>query len=199
MFAWLYAAVLFFSQTACSQSPKTAAPQQTPSFANVTATMTQHSRNALAQLKARDREFGINTKGFEFLLLSESDDQLGQVHHRWQTAIDNTPVWSYTLTTHLDACGILFRVDGRLPQRVNRTDAQSEITAEKASELAAKAIGSGANDWQATQVQRVYYPVADDRLQLAYQLTMQKGLERKFVFVSAATGEVLHVASGSPR
>ncbi len=187
---------------ACLSGLNACAQENKASFLPVAKSVTSLSsfyEVAMQQLQIQSQKYDIDLEGVHLAFVAENKDESGNVHVKLQPKIQDIPIWSKQIIVHLDKHNNLYTVSGKLPS-TSVSSAQPIVDEQQAQSSAKEFLEKDSAEWNALLTELMFFPNDKQKsLELAYKITLQRGLERQFVFVSALRGDILTQFSGSPR
>ena len=141
--------------------------------------------------------FKINNPRKEFNAIDVKIDDLNYKHIRFQQIMENIPIWGKELSVHLNGYNQVYLVQGHYEPTLKNVPAVAEISEHAAIHISKDAVSGGKSGWEATEITKVIY-IVDDRIpRLSYKITLVMGItDRKYFFVDALDGKILHRISG---
>ena len=124
-------------------------------------------------------------------------DSLHFKHIKFQQTVGDIPVWGSYLTVHFNSSNAIYRISGRPYPGLDDINTSPALTKQKAAEAAAHAGQEQSGDWQPGAV-LLYVLPEESGAKLVYEVTVTKGLTRKFVFIDANSGQLVKTLSGTP-
>jgi len=115
---------------------------------------------------------------------------------RLQQVEQGLPVLNNRLAAHFDAAGKLLDLRGRVTP-LGEVSGEPRLDGGRAESIALASMPES-SAWRSEAVRLLFYAADSGRPSLAYEVTVRRGLFRKFVLVDAITGEILHCLEGSP-
>jgi len=129
------------------------------------------------------------------LLIDYQKGNLGFQHLRFQRTSQQIPVWPQELIVHIDRENQVYRIDGQL-QAVPQFTLPPKLTTQDAMLKAINSMAPKKGQWAAKNSKLYIYQHKHTPATLAYQVEINQGLFRQFVFIDADDGTVVHRIEG---
>jgi hypothetical protein len=135
----------------------------------------------------------------EFEITSVKIDDLGLKHVEFQQILNGIAVWGCSMSVHLNENNQVYLLHGHYEPTLKNVDTTPNLSAQEAVERAISEAPDGEGGWHAEEKKLFILMAGPQNPRLVYRITLVRGLtHRKYYFVDARDGKILHKLSGTP-
>ncbi|HBF42681.1 MAG TPA: hypothetical protein DDW42_03460 [Desulfobacteraceae bacterium] len=135
----------------------------------------------------------------DFEITGDKIDELGFKHVKLQQVLNGIAIWGRSLSVHLNENNQVYLLQGNYEPTLKNVDIIPKLSAQETAEVAISEAPDDKGGWRAEEKKLFILMAGPRNPRLVYRITLVRGLtHRKYYFVDARDGKILHKLSGTP-